>query len=104
VIEDEMKNFMFIRKTVWLLSFLLIFQAFAQVTRQPYLQVPTPTSVIIRWQSGTGDIGTIRYGTSLPPLSKRIAESEDERIYHHAQLTGLAPNTKYYYTVDGSSK
>ncbi|TSA23021.1 metallophosphoesterase family protein [bacterium] len=99
-----MKKSMFVRKQSLLLLFLFAVQAFAQVTRQPYLQVPTPTSVIIRWQSGTGDIGKVRYGTSLSPLSETIVESEDERIYHQVPVTGLVPNTKYYYTVDGSSK
>jgi hypothetical protein len=99
-----MNGFLVARKQAWLLLFLVSFQAFAQVTRQPYLQTPTPTSVVVRWQSGTGDIGKIRYGTSLSSLARTIVESEDERIYHHVQITGLTPNTKYYFTVDGSSK
>jgi hypothetical protein len=94
----------FNRKRFWLSLFLLPLLVSAQVTRQPYLQIPTPTSVIIRWQSGTGDIGNVYYGTALSSLSNKIIESDDERIYHVATVAGLLPDTKYYYSVDGSSK
>jgi hypothetical protein len=99
-----MNNSMFRRRQLWLVSVFFAFQAFAQVTRQPYLQVPTPTSVLVRWQSGTGDIGKLRYGTSASSLTSTIVESDEERIYHQVTMSGLAPNTKYYYSVDGSSR
>lgn len=92
------------RKQIWLVLILFSFQAFAQVTRQPYLQALTSNGVVVRWQSGTGDIGKLRYGTSPSSLSGTIIESKDERIYHQVPISGLTPNTKYYYTVDGSAK
>lgn len=92
------------RKQIWILLALCPAQIFAQVTRQPYLQIPTPNSVIVRWQSGTGDIGVVRYGTSLSTLTAKIIESDSEEIYHEVQINGLLPGTKYYYSVDGSSK
>lgn len=82
----------------------LALSAFGQVTRQPYLQIPRPDGVTIRWQSGTGDIGKLCYGTSVTSLSQEIPESEDERIYHEVKISGLQPQTKYYYSVDGSCK
>jgi acid phosphatase type 7 len=99
-----MKNSMFRRKQFWLVSLFFAFQAFAQVTRQPYLQVPTPTGVVVRWQSGTGDIGKVHYGSSVSSLMRTMVESDEERIYHQVTVSGLEPNTKYYYSVDGSSK
>lgn len=99
-----MKNPLLGRNYLWLFIFLVSFQLSAQVTRQPYLQSVTSTSVVIRWQSGTGDIGKVHFGVSLPSLDGVIAESEYEKIYHQVLVTGLTPNTKYYYTVDGSSK
>jgi predicted MPP superfamily phosphohydrolase len=99
-----MKSFVIKRKVVWLFLLACSWQVVAQVTRQPYLQIPTPNSVIVRWQSGTGDIGKVHFGTALSALTGSIVESKDERIYHQVQITGLAPNTKYYYTVDGKSK
>jgi predicted phosphodiesterase len=102
--DNHMKNFPVSRSLLWMFLLLCSFEVVAQVTRQPYLQVSTPNSVIIRWQSGTGDIGKVRYGTTLSALTGSIVESEEERIYHQVQITGLAPDTKYYYTVDDKSK
>lgn len=99
-----MNSSLFRRKQIWLSLLLISFQVFAQVTRQPYLQVPTPNSVVVRWQSGTGDIGKVHYGTSVSSLTGSIVESEDEKIYHQVLIPGLAANTKYFYTVDGQSK
>jgi predicted phosphodiesterase len=75
----------------------------AQVTRQPYLQIPTPGSMVISWQSGTGVAGEVRYGTTISSLSESKIEAEYEEIYHEVELTGLTPSTKYYYSVDGST-
>lgn len=89
---------------VWTFLLLLSFDLTAQVTRQPYLQIPTPNSVVVRWQTGTGVVGKICYGTSVSSLTQNITESEDEKIYHEIKLTGLNPGTKYYYSVEGISK
>ena len=75
----------------------------AQVTRQPYLQIPTPGSIVISWQSETGVAGKVNYGTTVSSLSESKIEAEYEEIYHEVELTGLSPSTKYYYSVDGSS-
>jgi acid phosphatase type 7 len=91
-------------RLLWVLLLALSLPAFAQVTRQPYLQIPTPDGITIRWQSGTGDIGKLCYGTSVSSLSESITESPDERIYHEVKIGGLRPGTKYYYSVDGSCK
>ncbi len=72
-----------------------------QVTRKPYLQIPTPSSVIVRWQTGTGVIGKLYYGTSPKELSHVAPEPEVERIYHEVTVTGLQPETMYYYSVTG---
>ena len=81
----------------------LALQVSSQVTRQPYLQIPTPNSIVIRWQTGTGEIGNVLYGTTISALTNKVRESDDERIYHEVKMTGLIPSTKYYYSVDGSS-
>ncbi len=95
----------FIHPTGLLMFFLLLsLQVSAQVTRQPYLQIPTPTSVIISWQSGTGIPGNVYYGTSVSTLTENIIESDYEEIYHDVEISGLTPSTKYFYSVDGPSK
>ena len=56
-----MKIYLFNTTCLWMFLFLLSQPVSAQVTRQPYLQIPTPTSVVVSWQSGTGVIGNVYY-------------------------------------------
>jgi 3',5'-cyclic AMP phosphodiesterase CpdA len=88
--------------TAELLLFLSMFsiQVSAQITRQPYLQIITPTSVVISWQSETGVIGNVYYGTKISSLTEKITESDYEEIYHEVEISGLVPGTKYYYSVE----
>lgn len=72
-----------------------------QVTRKPYLQIPAPNSIVVRWQTATGEVGKFYYGTSPEGLTQVLPESPDERIYHEIKVTGLTPATKYYYSVSG---
>lgn len=99
-----MKNISFGRGRLWLLLFMLSIQITAQVTRQPYLQELTPNSVVIRWQTGVLSVGKLYFGTSLSSLTENIIESENEKIYHEIKVSSLQPQTKYYYSVTGSSK
>jgi hypothetical protein len=94
----------FRRKEFWLVLFFVSMQVSAQVTRQPYLQIPTPNSIIIRWQTGVGTVGKVYYGTSVAALTENIPESKDERIYHEVKISDLKPDTKYFYSVNGSPK
>jgi predicted phosphodiesterase len=90
---------------IQLLFFSLIsLQVSAQVTRQPYLQIPSPHSMIIRWQTGTGVPGKVYYGTSSSELNLSVTESAEDRIYHEVAIGGLKPSTKYYYSVEDSLK
>jgi len=66
---------------------LLSIFASSQVTRQPYLQVTTPNSMVVRWQTGTGIIGELFYGSSASSLTKNIKEPGDEKIYHEIKVT-----------------
>ncbi len=91
-------------KLIGLFLFFLSLETSSQVTRQPYLQIPTPHSIIVRWQTGTGVIGKLYYGYSVSSLTENVNESEDKKIYHEVKLTGLKANSKYYYSVDGPSK
>lgn len=70
--------------------------------REPYLQSASKTSIIIRWQTKRRNIGVVRIGKALHDVEKIFSESvEDDE--HQLQLTGLTPNTRYYYSV-GTSK
>ncbi|MFA6468455.1 MAG: fibronectin type III domain-containing protein [Bacteroidota bacterium] len=72
----------------------------------PYLQAPTPTSVYVCWHD-TSTTGTrVEYGTSAS--LGMVVTGNSERIaiahrWHTVLLTGLKPDTEYFYRVKSSS-
>jgi len=68
------------------------------VQRGPYLQSGTPTSVVVKWRTDTATESVVRYGTLLGSLSmnETITNITTE---HEVTLTGLMPNTKYYFNI-----
>ena len=70
----------------------------AIVTRGPYLQTGTPTSAIVRWRTDTRDrqprAASARTRRSEPIRARRPVTTE-----HEVRLTGLQPETRYYYSV-----
>ncbi len=97
-----MRKYSFITMGVFLLMISLQFSA--QVSRQPFLQIPSSTSVTISWISGRGVPGEVHYGPAVNSLTESVIESEEEEIYHEVVISGLTPDTKYYYSVDGASR
>ena len=98
-----MKNKILSGKIIGLFFLFLSFEASAQVTRQPYLQVSTPNSIIIRWQTAIASPGTVYYDTVISSLRNNLEESQKE-MDHELKLTGLKANTKYYYSIDDPLK
>lgn len=84
--------------SVCLLSSLTL----AQVTRQPYLQMVTPNSIVIRWDTQTSDIGTVNYGVSPTSLTNSQSESA-AKTKHEVTIAGLSPKQTWYYSVTGPS-
>ena len=72
--------------------------AAATLERQPYLQVGTPTSVIVRWKTDVMTNTKVKYGTSPGNLTNEVFNNTNDSV-HIVNLTGLLPNTKYYYSV-----
>jgi acid phosphatase type 7 len=66
--------------------------------RQPYLQIGTPTSVIVRWKTDVLTNSKVKYGTSPGNLTNEVVINTNDSV-HIVPLTGLLPNTKYYYSV-----
>jgi hypothetical protein len=88
--------------------------AAATVERGPYLQVATPTSIVIRWRTeGTDPANTsvVDYGTTLGVLDSSANGTPQQVVVlgvgdidrtiteHEVELSGLAPDTRYYYNV-----
>lgn len=68
------------------------------VIRGPYLQLGTPTSVIIRWRTDQAVTSRVLYGNSPIALSSSVANATTT-TEHQVALTGLSPDTRYYYAV-----
>ena len=72
---------------------------FAQeVTRGPYLQVGTPSSVTIRWRTDVPTNSAVRYGTAMGLLDSTSVDST-LTTEHIVSLGSLLPATRYYYSV-----
>ena len=87
----------------------LITTAFAQeaaalaLTRGPYLQTGTSSGVIVRWRSDTASDSRVRVGTSPTNLTLTF-DNATSTTEHIVQLSGLNPQTKYYYSVGSTTQ
>ncbi|WP_420150288.1 metallophosphoesterase [Spirosoma sp.] len=84
-----------------LILLFLFFPANAQapkLTRGPYLQVVTPTSVIVRWSTDQPTRGRAWFGLSANQLANDVRETE-ATLDHSLTLTGMNPATKYLYAI-----
>lgn len=68
------------------------------VTRGPYLNKATPTSVVVRWRTNVPLPSHVRYGTSPGSLTAS-AGSLLPTVEHEVVLSGLTPATRYAYAV-----
>jgi hypothetical protein len=75
----------------------------ATLTRGPYLQSGTPTSVVIRWRSSIATNTTVKYGLSAGSLTS-TASNASSVTEHEIKLTGLTANTKYFYSIGSSTQ
>lgn len=81
--------------------------AAAELRRGPYLQVPRPDGVTIRWRTDAAvrHTAVVRYGTDPDKLDKAVAAKEATTHFPgvrdwEATIDGLAPDAKYYYAVE----
>ena len=70
----------------------------SSVTRGPYLQLATPTSVYVRWRTSSANNSAVRFGLSTGSLTSLVS-SITSVTDHSIRLTGLQPATKYFYSV-----
>ena len=80
------------------ISFDLQLLAGGTVTRGPYLQKAASDAVTVRWRTIAATDSRVRYGTSAANLTQ-FADDSAVTTEHEVRLTGLAPDTKYFYSV-----
>src|SRR3989442_404363 len=71
------------------------------ITRGPYLQTGTPTSVTVKWRTDAQTDSCVRYGPSVSSLTDQTCETT-LTIEHEVKLSSLVYNTKYYYSIGTS--
>ena len=72
------------------------------VTRGPYLQMGTPTSLVIRWRTDVPSTSRVLYGPSSNNLAFSVVDNTMS-AEHAVTLTGLSPDTTYFYAVGTAS-
>jgi hypothetical protein len=72
------------------------------VVRGPYLQRGTSTGLTIRWRTDVTSSGRVRYGTN-PASLNLLASDSIISTDHEVTLSGLTPNTTYYYGAGNSA-
>ena len=72
-----------------------------ELERGPYLQLGTPSSMIVRWRTDGFTDTKLSYGSAPDSLDTtiEIAELTDE---HEVSVTGLDTDTRYYYEIGNS--
>lgn len=78
----------------------------AFLTRGPYLQSGSTTSAIVRWRTDQFTDGVVRYGTDPtdPTEWAGMAVEATSTNEHIVRITGLQPDTQYYYSIGSSGQ
>ncbi len=77
--------------------------ATAGIHRGPYIQISTTTGITIAWTSDVPTNARVRYGPSPADLSSNV-DVAAVGTHHEVTLTGLQPNTTYYYAIGSTTQ
>jgi len=81
------------------IGIFLFAQVHAQVIeRGPYLQKLSETSITVKWRTDSNLPSKIWYGLSPGAYTWQLNVNSNA-INHELEITGLSPNTTYYYAV-----
>jgi len=73
------------------------------LTRGPYMNMNLQNSVVIRWRTDAANNSKVNFGTSPGNLSQSVTDNTNT-TEHIVTLTGLTPNTLYYYSVGSTTQ
>ena len=74
----------------------------AVVTRGPYLQTNTPSSIIVRWRTDVATDSRVQIGAAPGSLGTNVDDATST-TEHIVSVTGLTPFTKYFYSIGDTS-
>ncbi|TAE41698.1 MAG: metallophosphoesterase family protein [Runella slithyformis] len=93
------------KKLVIFFALLLLATHFAmaqQLKRGPYLQIATPTSMVIRWRTDLPTDTKVRVGPTENQLTQEINVA-GQRTDHEVTIANLQPSTVYFYAIGNSA-
>jgi acid phosphatase type 7 len=68
------------------------------ITRGPYLQQGTPSSIVVRWRTSVPTPSSVRYGTTPGSFTATVNDPLST-TEHVVNVGNLQPLTRYYYEV-----
>ncbi len=68
------------------------------VLRGPYLQMGTPTSIVVRWRTDLAGVSRVSYGTNAADLASFV-DGPASTTNHAVGLSNLVSDTTYYYAI-----
>ena len=80
-----------------MILFAAVFVQAAQVVRGPYIEDPTQTTMILKWQTDMATPSWLEYGPA--PRCNQIMTVTPEGTAHKAVLYGLVPNQDFCYRL-----
>jgi predicted phosphodiesterase len=87
--------------SILLVLFLCSTTTFAGIKKGPYLMYEgSNMSMVVLWQTDATESNVIRWGTDGTYSIGQATSTEYGDHQHKFVITGLQPNTKYYYQVD----
>lgn len=69
------------------------------LTRGPYLQMGSQTAISVRWRTSIACIGRVEVGPSFGTYTTASADETCLTTEHEVRVTGLNPDTKYFYRI-----
>lgn len=97
---------LFLAEGVYTFPKIRAFKLFSEpflITRGPYLQMTSETAITIRWRTNIPTDTKVCYGISMRKINF-IVTNDSLSTEHEIRLTGLRPNTKYFYNVGNTTK
>ncbi len=81
---------------------LLALSAQGGLTRGPYLQDSTSTSIVLRWRTSTAETSQVVFGTNCNVLDGTNCDALPV-TEHLVTLTNLRPDTRYFYAIGATN-
>jgi predicted phosphodiesterase len=69
------------------------------LTRVPYLQAGGKDAITIRWRTSQPCLGKVSVGTAVGNYTVTSAAEDCPTVNHEIRLSGLLPDTKYFYQI-----